>query len=118
MKFDLHKACELCPFRTDCPPAWLGHDRAAQIAETLDGGNTFSCHKTGRNESREGENHCAGALIVLRRDQVGFSGALSVACASGWLDWRALDDNAPVFKSLEEFIDHHSQKKEDLIHNE
>ena len=107
MKFDLHKPCANCPFRTDCPPAWLGRARAQGIADAVGGGNTFQCHKTPNTTPQM----CAGALIVAKRDQGGFSGALSVACAMGWLDWHALDDNAPVFDSLEAFVEHHARKE-------
>lgn len=113
MKFDLHRPCDECPFRSDCLPAWLGRERAQEISETLRGGNTFSCHKTGRDEARDNEQHCAGALLVLRRDQGGFSGAVSLACAVGWLEPDRLDESAPVFDSLDEFIEHHSRGKED-----
>ena len=104
MNFDLHKPCATCPFRTDCLPGWLGHKRANEVAEGLNGGNTFQCHCT----LGAAPQPCAGALIVLRADQGGFSGALSVACAMGWLDYNALDAEAPVFASLEAFIEHHA----------
>ena len=104
MNFDLHKPCANCPFRTDCPPAWLGHERAEGIAEAVAGGNTFRCHKT----LEEAPRMCAGALLVTRRDQGGFSGAISLACAVGWLEPDRLDEGAPVFSSLEEFIAHHA----------
>lgn len=107
MKFDLTTPCSGCPFRRDCQPGWLGLERANSIAETLDQGNTFSCHKTGRNQAREGEQHCAGALIVLKNSQGGFSGMVSIAAALGIFNYRALDLDAPVFDSLDDFIDHH-----------
>ncbi len=108
MKFDLHKPCIDCPFRTDCPPAWLGHRRAQGIAEAVGGGNTFQCHKT----PDAAPQMCAGALLVTRRDQGGFSGAISLACAFGWIEPDQLDNDAPVFDSLEAFIEHHTNLKE------
>lgn len=107
MKFDLKTPCSECPFRRDCLTGWLGLERASDIAQTLDGGNRFSCHKTGRNEKRDGEQHCAGALIVLKNSQGGFSGSISVAAALRIFNYRALDLEAPVFGSLDDFIDHH-----------
>ena len=103
MRFDLHKPCANCPFRTDCPPAWLSGARAEEIAEAVAGGNTFQCHKT----LQDAPQMCAGALLVVRHDQGGFSGAISLACAVGWLEPDRLDEGAPVFDSLEAFIAHH-----------
>lgn len=101
VNFDLKTPCDQCPFRTDVPSFHLGARRAQGIAETLKGGNTFQCHKTGDHNPQ----HCAGALIALKKDQGGFSGALAVACAAGWLNWRALDLESPVFDSLEKFVE-------------
>lgn len=109
MNFDLKTPCNQCPFRRDCPPRWLGHKRAAQIAGSLDEGKTFTCHKTGRAPGRSDEQHCAGALIVLKKAQGGFSGNISLAIALGLFDYRALDLDAPVFNTFEEFIRHHER---------
>lgn len=107
MKFDLHKPCAGCPFRTDCLPAWLGRDRAQGIADAVGGGNTFQCHKTPATAPQM----CAGALITTRTNQGGFSGAISLACAFGWLEPNQLDDKSPVFDSLDAFVEHHAQKE-------
>ena len=109
MKFDLHKPCANCPFRTDCPPAWLGHERASDIAQAVAEGSTFQCHKT----LEDAPQMCAGALLVSRRDQAGFSGAISLACAVGWLEPDRLDEGALVFDSLEAFIEHHAGLDQD-----
>ena len=108
MKFDLKSPCDQCPFRIDTQKGWLGCERATQIAQTLDQGNTFSCHKTGRNQRRIGEQHCAGALIVFKRSQGGFSGMISVAASLQIFNYKLLDLDAPVFESLDDFIEHHN----------
>lgn len=105
--FDLKTPCSNCPFRRDALRGWLGEERAKAIALALDGGNTFTCHKT---KDAENPQMCAGALVLLKRSQGGFSGALSMACAFDWLDPHALDTKADVFESLNHFVAHHSAR--------
>lgn len=104
MKFDLTTPCKTCPFRADAPPFHLREGRAQGIVESLDGGNTFKCHNT----SERNPHHCAGALITLKREHGGFSGALALACAVGWLPYNELDMNCETL-SLEEFVERHEE---------
>jgi hypothetical protein len=105
MRFDLKTPCSNCPFRTDCPPGWLGERRAGGIAENLDQGNTHQCHKTGRANAQ----CCAGSLIMMKKAQGGFSGTVSIACALKLLDPATLELEAPVFDSTEAFVEHHKR---------
>ena len=73
---------------------------------------TFTCHETTvPDESDEGEmkdgpnaQHCGGALIILekleRPNQM-----MRIAERLGFYDRRKLDMHAPVFDSIEDFID-------------
>lgn len=84
---------------------WLGRERAQGIAHALAVGNTFQCHKTKGRDAQQ----CAGALVMLKRAQGGFSGALSVACALRLLRYQDLDLDAPVFNSLDAFVERHTR---------
>lgn len=111
MKFDLTTPCKTCPFRTNCMGGWLGRERAQGIANALDEGSSFTCHNTRGKNSQQ----CAGALIMLKRAHGGFSGALSVACALGLLRYQDLDLDAPIFDSLEAFVQHHTRREFDSL---
>lgn len=109
MKFDMTTPCPKCPFMADIKP-FLRRDRAREIAEALfPQQQTFACHVTvehdadGEHVMRADEQHCAGAAIVLERmnrpNQM-----MRIAERCGLYDRRKLAMNAPVFKSLREFI--------------
>lgn len=113
MNYDLKRPCAHCPFRTDCPSGWLGFDRAQEIAESIiDRQQSFPCHETtshdddGERVDTEGEQHCAGAMILLeklkRPNQM-----MRIAERLGMYDHAKLDMTAPVFDTSEEFVEHH-----------
>ena len=106
MKFNLKKPCKQCPFSRDCLIGWLGADRAeAIITNIADNGQTFTCHKTDRDKSKEAE-HCAGALILLektgRHNQL-----MRISERLGIYDRFKLDLESNVFDCVDEFISHH-----------
>lgn len=116
MKMDMKRPCEHCPFRTDCLKGWLGKDRATEIAGGLNADQSFACHETtefgddGEDVRSDGEQHCAGAMILLEK----------LGRPNQWMRWMerlrlydhtALDMTAPVFKSFRAFIAHHSQRR-------
>lgn len=115
VKFDLTKPCSSCPFRTDVP-FYLHPGRAKEIAEALLAGQTFQCHKTvpydRGAETDDGETtypvlpdaqHCAGAAIML--EHMGQPNQWMQVCERmGWRDPKALDLDAPVFRTAAEFI--------------
>lgn len=119
MHFDLIQPCPKCPFRTDCLPGWLGEERAAGIATAItELQQTFACHETVEWDDDEetctpvtvndrNQQHCAGALILL--EVLGRPNQLMRWMERlGAYDRRKLKMNAPVFQSVEEFIEHHS----------
>ncbi len=115
MKFDLTQPCSECPFRTDCLQGWLGKSRAAEIADSIKNGSTFPCHKTTEFDDEGesigvGEQHCAGALILLDKsvpNGTGSSNILRIAMRLRIFDPDKLKIDAPVFATFEEFVDHH-----------
>jgi hypothetical protein len=110
MKFDLKRPCPACPFRSDVTP----YIRAARVKEIERGlvreQGTFACHKTVDYENEdedgeaehcpsEGEQHCAGALILLER--IGRPNQMMrIAERLGMYDAGALDIEAPVYGSF------------------
>jgi len=70
MRFDLKTPCVDCPFlRARRFPLTLGRVREILRAVTAEQ-KSFSCHKTvdyGDGEAKGGEQHCAGAAILLER---------------------------------------------------
>ena len=75
MNFSLKTTCgQNCPFRTDCKSGWLGENRAQEIVDSITRDQqTFACHNTtefdddGDHVRTDGEQHCAGAMIMLEK---------------------------------------------------
>lgn len=121
--FRLSAPCPDCPFRSDRPDlkGWLGRERAMEIARSvIDWGQSFPCHKTTAHQDDEEdagyvykgcEAQCAGASILqLKLDspsqwmQVAERLNLTTEIAG----IRRLDLTAPVFDTVEEFIEFHT----------
>jgi hypothetical protein len=114
MNYDLVRPCDNCPFRSD-KPFFFSRERAEEIADGITRQQrTFTCHKTtvacGEDEEfggmKDGPNaqHCAGAMILLEKlaqpNQM-----MRIAERLGMYDRTKLDMDAPVYDSVEEFID-------------
>jgi len=126
IKFTLIRPCELCPFRTDCLKGWL-KTFSAEIADSLKNDKTFLCHETTEYEEDYDEDeyetpplketgkeqHCAGAMILLEKIERP-NQMMRIAERLGLYDHTKLDMDAPVFNSLEEFVEHHMECKEVL----
>lgn len=107
MKFDLKTPCNNCPFSTDSRVGWLGEDRAEELIQAIaEQDQPFTCHKTDRTEGIEPQ-HCAGALILLEKEEKP-NQMMRISERLGLYDMTALDMDADVFDTLEEFIDHHA----------
>ena len=115
---NLKKPCgEMCPFRRDCLPGWLGHDRAKGIALALEDGAVFSCHKTVNyddddepNRSTSNHEHCAGAMLTLMKE--GRENTwMQVAERLGYWDRSRMEDEGNTFDNLDEFIEHHTEER-------
>ena len=111
MKFDMTSPCPQCPFRNDIRP-YLRADGAEEIANALESGSTFTCHKTtvpdpdSDGEMMDGPNaqHCAGALILLEKLEAP-NQMMRWMERIGFYDRRKLDMDAPVFDDFDEFIE-------------
>ncbi len=122
MKFDLKKPCKNCPFgNTRTRITFVSRERAEEIEESAYR-NGFPCHLSADDTSDEdedggfvfGENtqHCVGALLMHLKD--GESGNVPFTnldedeqdLIRDRLDW-----SAPVFESVEAFLDANTERK-------
>lgn len=114
MNYNLKKPCKHCPFRTDCRKGWLGESRADEIADSLERQQSFPCHETtefyedGEAVQTPEEEHCAGAMILLQ--SLGIPNQMMrIAHRLGIFNPDELDMQSPVFETMEDFIDHHTE---------
>ena len=112
MNFNLIKPCVDCPFRNDIA-FFLSEERRREIANHLLSDGTFECHKTTKGEWDDDwnyqtageESHCAGALItMLKSKKLEANWLLRFAAGRGLLDLDSLDRSAPVFDTLDLFV--------------
>lgn len=111
--YALIRPCPTCPFRTDIQP-YLRKDRVREIEQSLVLGE-FYCHETtvedeeyesgesDRYYPRGGEEHCAGALILLEKLERS-SQMMRIAERIGIYDRTKLDMTAPVFPTFQAMI--------------
>lgn len=109
----MNRPCDNCPFRNDRPFPLL-EERAHAIADSLYAGAMFPCHKTvdysdGDDGSTTADSKfCGGALIVMEKEfeQGAVENQMArLSARMGWLDLAALDMDAPVYDSFDEWID-------------
>jgi hypothetical protein len=109
--FALKQPCADCPFRSD-RPAFLRRDRAQGIADALEAGSSFSCHKTllyddsGRGEPTAKTAFCAGALVTLEK-QGAPNQLMQIGERLGLYRPDELNMDAPVYGSLAAWVDAH-----------
>lgn len=130
VSFRLSAPCANCPFRNDIPEnkGWLGRSRAEEIAKSLFVmRQSFQCHKTTEFDDADEEDgyklkgceaQCAGASIMQRKLKLDSNWMQLVErlnLISGGKEWAAeveainkLDLEAPVFGTVEEFIEFHA----------
>jgi hypothetical protein len=107
--FALKRPCGNCPFRADRAP-FLDRNRAQEIADSLEADASFHCHKTldydnedGTPEVTEASKHCAGALIILEREEKP-NQMMRIGERLGMYDRNLLDMDAPVHESLSVWV--------------
>jgi hypothetical protein len=107
--FALKRPCGNCPFRSDRAP-FLDRDRAQDIADSLEAGASFHCHRTldynaedGTPEITESSKHCAGAMITMEREGKA-NQMMRIGERLGMYDRGLLDMHAPVHDSLGEWV--------------
>lgn len=126
MNYDLKRPCPNCPFRTDLA-FYLREGHAQDIAVgLLEDGGTFTCHATVDYDAWEDakdldyerggegsvpypydgtEQHCAGALIMLKKGgKLWHQNLYRIMATLKLFDPDALDMSAPVYESLEAFL--------------
>lgn len=103
--------CSNCPFRTGDEAVRLSRDRAQGIADHLRSNQgDFHCHKTvdtdesGEPEITDETAACAGALIVLEGEGISTQ-MMRVSERLGFYDHTRLRPNAPVFPTLDAWVD-------------
>lgn len=109
MKYTLTTPCAKCPFRTDVQP-YLSPERVRQISRSLVRGE-FACHRTTEHDDETGEPvetggeiHCAGALILMEKENRS-SQMMRIAERLGMYDASALAMDAPVYASFHDMIE-------------
>lgn len=119
MKFNLTTPCGDCPFRNDGKGIRLRRSRAQDILDAItDLDLTFSCHKTVEYDDEDdegfhivgdGEEHCAGALILLEHLEQP-NQLMRIAERTGGYDRTKLNMDAPVFDDGDAFVDWHGRQ--------
>jgi hypothetical protein len=117
MNFDLHKPCNGCPFVRESEVRYLGARRAREIARTMASpqGGTFSCHKTvhhdddtGEYVRNKGEQHCAGALLLMEKVNSSGTQFVRIMERMGFYDRTKYTGAETVFDTVEEMVESHS----------
>lgn len=110
--FALKRPCGDCPFRNDRAP-FLDRDRAQDIADSLEADASFHCHKTldydnedGTPEVTDASKHCAGALIILEREEKP-NQMMRIGERLGMYERHHLDMASPVHESLASWVRAH-----------
>lgn len=106
-RYTLTDPCADCPFRSDKP--FRGLRRAPEIAESIEAGQEFYCHKTldytdGEPEVVNRTRACAGAAIVVENGGHRPSQLRQITERLG-LPTAPLNMDAPVYDSLEDWLD-------------
>lgn len=107
------RPCKHCPFRTDIAP-FLRPERAREIADSLDRGEDFLCHKTVDYHDGDGceiadtssAASCAGAMIICET-QNRPTQAMRIGERLGLYDRHALDMDAPVYDDFPQWVSAH-----------
>ncbi len=114
MKFELRRACKMCPFRRGGQMR-LTPERVDEISALFDNrnggqGGTFTCHETlnydtesGDPENTEKTQHCAGALIYCEKHESPTQ-MMRIAERLRMYDHKALRDRDRVWNNLEEWL--------------
>lgn len=108
--YALTKPCKDCPFRTDVDP-YLRPNRASEIADSIQRGADFPCHKTTAEDPEDDSvrvattdsKTCAGSLILQAKTGQ-FNQMARIGMRIGVFDPDALDLDAPVPDSWGEWV--------------
>lgn len=110
LRYDLRRPCADCPFRRDVPKhEGFGSGLAElYLAMFIMGTKGHTCHMTDpMGDSLAGQRfegplqHCAGALILMRRESIEPPSSVTRAIDDGRFDFDQLEDAGVVYGSLE-----------------
>ncbi len=123
-RYSLRVPCKRCPFRTDVPPYLR---RAESIAEGIDRGGDFACHRTTvKAEDDEGSSIlvddpavskvCAGSLAIMIRED-SLNQMARIAFRLGMFDPDGIDAfGVPVYDSFADWVKaHHDAEAEGCV---
>lgn len=118
--FKLTKMCGgSCPFGKQSPQGMIRRERAEEIAQSINNGSSFQCHKTVEytdDEDQFGNQivddtnsaYCAGAILV-QENQKQLGDNLSLARALGLYNPDKMTGHDEAFMSFKAFIDYHAE---------
>lgn len=102
--FDRKKPCKTCPFLTNGDGLrHLGEERAQEIADSLMGDCTFSCHDDLELLELK-RQHCVGAMIMLEK-QDRPNQMMRISERLGLYDRHALTGHENVFDDFEDWVE-------------
>ena len=102
--FDRKKPCPSCPFRTgEKAVRYLGEERAREIADSLLGDATFTCHDD-IDLSKSKRQHCVGAMLMLEK-QNRPNQMMRICERIGMYDRTALIGHDDVFDDFDEWVE-------------
>jgi hypothetical protein len=106
--FTVTTPCANCPFRTDVE-SYLRPERIRSIADSVQADESFYCHQTvDYDDSDEGSTLsrrarlCAGMMATVEREDRPVQ-AMRMGERLGMYNRDALDQDAPVYNSIEEW---------------
>lgn len=114
--YKLKRPCSNCPYLKGTP-LFLNRMRAEGLArDVFFHGGTFACHKTTETDD-DGEviltakqSECAGAAIMQLKTN-NPSQWMQISIRMGWAESQginSLDLDSPVFDTVQDFVDYHS----------
>ena len=121
IEMDLKTPCDDCPFRSDVYFHEGIFGSLDDYEKSFESGEfAHTCHKTDKRADgfeksykKEHPQHCAGMLIMAKK--MGKPTRLMKYAEALGEPLEGLDDNAPVFSSMEEMREHYDENKPRFI---
>lgn len=127
--FKAKKPCTNCPFKKSSLKNWIRKEHSKEIIKSLKGDAPFFCHKHVNYEDEsfqydvedshseykvsENDQFCAGALILMKKENILFDNLSTRLGIMGFLKNDLLEPDKflqeeSVFETIDEFISHHN----------
>lgn len=102
--FGRKKPCSTCPFRMDEKAVrYLGEERAQEIADSLLGDATFTCHDDLELPDSE-RQHCVGAILILEKNNKP-NQMMRICERIGCYDRHAISGHDEVFDDFDDWVE-------------